>query len=133
MMMIYCLQHKKVSINLLKLPILLFLTVHLAKVMQMVQKEFSVLQKTIMVYMTELCSILLPNLSWNQAFIEDGFQDPFVIKFRVSGIPTAVLVDPEGNIVTFGGLRGDRLFETLEAEFNPEKVSDIKESAPAHK
>ena len=86
-----------------------------------------------MVYMTELCSILLPNLSWNQAFIEDGFQDPFVIKFRVSGIPTAVLVDPEGNIVTFGGLRGDRLFETLEAEFNPEKVSDIKESAPAHK
>ncbi|MCK4644449.1 TlpA family protein disulfide reductase [bacterium] len=68
-------------------------------------------------------------LPWNHAFMKDGFQEPFVIKFRVSGIPTPVLVDPEGKIVTFGGLRGERLLETLEAEFNPEKASATETSA----
>ncbi len=68
-------------------------------------------------------------LPWNHAFMKDGFQEPFIIKFKVSGIPTGVLVDPEGKIITFGGLRGDRLFETLEAEFNPEKASVTETSA----
>ncbi len=58
-------------------------------------------------------------MPWKHAFVEKGFSDGVVKTFEVMGIPTPVLVGPDGTIVaTEPETRGDQLIATLDGLYS---------------
>jgi len=57
------------------------------------------------------------NIPWPSLFHESsgetGWQNPMAVKYGITGIPTAILVDQEGNVVSMQA-RGPRLGAALE-------------------
>ena len=70
------------------------------------------------------------NIPWpslfHEASEEGGWQNPMAVKYGIIGIPTAILVDQEGNVVSMQA-RGPRLGAALEKLLG--KPSDDKTSA----
>ena len=55
-------------------------------------------------------------MPWAHAYLEKGFGNPIVKMFEVNGIPTPILVGPDGTIVaTAPATRGEQLMATLDA------------------
>jgi len=54
-------------------------------------------------------------MPWKHAYIEGGFKNPLAYVYGVMGIPKALLIGPDGQIVASGAqLRGENLEKTLE-------------------
>jgi thiol-disulfide isomerase/thioredoxin len=70
------------------------------------------------------------NIPWPSLFHEasdaSGWQNPMAVKYGITGIPTAILVDQEGNVVSMQA-RGPRLGAALEKLLG--KPSEVETSA----
>jgi len=56
-------------------------------------------------------------LPWDSLFEEDaGWKHPMAVKYKISAIPTAILLDRDGKVISLAA-RGDELPNLLEAQF----------------
>ncbi|WP_169577879.1 TlpA family protein disulfide reductase [Salisaeta longa] len=62
---------------------------------------------------------------WPHAFVPEGLQSDLMARFQVDGVPTLVLVAPDGTIVSTerDALTGEALLDTLERELGEGDVS----------
>jgi thiol-disulfide isomerase/thioredoxin len=70
-------------------------------------------------------------LPWKTMYSDDpeatGWKHPMATRFGISGIPFAMLVDPEGKVISFSA-RGENLSELLEKHLGDDKAKDAKET-----
>lgn len=67
-------------------------------------------------------------VSWKEG--ENGWQAPMATHYGISGIPTAILIDPEGKVVSLNA-RGKSLDESLAELLGPPKTPETEEATVA--